>query len=293
MKRLGVSKENVVARGAARYKDLLYLALYDKKLQKKSVPHTRLGSVDEGELARVCDLRWRAAGMCVVKQPSEKLVVVSADGRVFTYVGGAEGEEQIPGVRDLRGCASVGGSAYAYGMNREVFHRAGEGAWTPMHAPGARAGEIAGFEALDGFAAGDLYAAGWEGEIWRYGDGAWSKCASPVGVILSAVCCTGDGQVYACGQSGTLVRGRGEKWQALKTDGVPEDLWDVRWFGGALYVASMSALYRWVEGKLVAVDFGSDPPTTFHKLTDAEGVLWSIGERSVASFDGTSWRRWE
>ncbi|GEN11918.1 hypothetical protein SAMN05443572_113208 [Myxococcus fulvus] len=292
MASLGVSKENLLSRGAARFKDLVYLALQDKKLHKKEVAHTRLGSIDEGELANVKDLPWRAAGMCVAKQPTEKLVVVSGDGQVFTYVGGKEGTEQIPKPHELRGCTRIAGHAYGFGMNREVFRREGDGRWRAMHAPQVQGEQLAGFEALDGFTEHDLYAAGWEGEVWHWDSGAWTQCPSPTRVILSALCCAGDGQVYAGGQSGTLLRGRGPDWTLLEAGG-SDDIWDLRWFMGRLYVATLSALYVLDGESLVAVDFGREKPKSAYKLTDAEGVLWAIGQKNIFSFDGAKWRRWE
>jgi hypothetical protein len=232
--------------------------------------------------------------MCFVRKPAEKLVAVSGDGKVFTYVGGQEGSEKIRDAFDLRACAAIDGHAYACGMNREVFLRAGEGKWTAMHAPGADGDDdIAGFEAIDGFGADDLYAVGWEGEIWHWQSGAWTQGPSPVNVVLSGVCCAGDGNVYACGQSGTLLRGRGQDWDVLETDGLIDDFWDLRWFMGRLYVASMSALYELQGDVLVPVDFGPDAPDSCYKLTDAEGVLWSVGQQNICSFDGAAWRRWE
>jgi hypothetical protein len=40
-----------------------------------------------------------------------------------------------------------------------------------------------------------------------------------------------------------------------------------------------------------AVDFGDDTPSTCHRLTSAEGVLWSVGAEDLFSFDGTTWQR--
>ena len=293
-RRLGLSKENLISRGAARFKDLVYLALQDKKLLKKDMAHTRLGSVDEGEVANVKDLTWRAAGICVARKPSEKLIVVSGDGQVFTYVGGQESGEKVREAFDLRACAAIDGYAYACGMNREVFRRGGEGKWTAMHAPAVEGDDdVAGFEAIDGFGADDIYAAGWEGEVWHWQGSAWAQAPSPVNVVLSGVCCAGDGNVYACGQAGTLLRGRGQDWEVLETEGLIDDFWDLRWFMGRLYVASMSALYELQGDVLVPVDFGRDAPDSCYKLTDAEGVLWSVGQQNICSFDGAAWRRWE
>jgi hypothetical protein len=292
MPRLGISKSNLVSRGAAKFHDLLYLALRDRKLHKRLITHTRIGGIDQGELAALEDLTWNAVGMCVVKLPTERLVVVSADGIVRSYGGGKEFDEQIQGPSDLRACATIDGYAFVCGMGREVFVRRGEGMWTSMHAPSSAA-DIVGFEAIAGFSKDELYAVGWEGEIWRFAKGKWTDCGSPVNVVLSGVCCAPDGTVFACGQKGALVRGKKDGWEVLTTQGLEEDFWDLRWFEGKLYVASMGYLYLLDGDQLVPVEFGMDPPSSFYRLTDADGVLWSMGQEAILSFDGKSWQRWD
>lgn len=293
MPKLGISKGNLVSRAAARSSELLYLALQDRKLNKKAVAHTRVGGIDHGELASAADLPWRAVGMCFAREPAQKLVMVSGDGKVFTYIAGNEGTELIVDPIDLRNCVTIDGHAYACGMGRQVFFRMGEGKWLPMHAPSASDEEVVGFECLAGFSAQELYAVGWEGEVWRCENGRWSDCNSPVNVVLSAVCCVPDGSVYACGQQGTLLRGRGDEWQCVITEDLEDDLWDLRWFNGKLYVASMSYLYILEGDRLSPVEFDIEPPSSFYKLTDAEGVLWSVGQETILSFDGKHWERWD
>ena len=294
MPKLGLTKDNLISRGAARTSELVYLAMQDRKLHKKSVPHTRIGGIYQGQVVGAADLAWRAAAMCVVRKPSEKLVVVSESGEVFTYVGGVESAERLDqDVRQIRGCSTIAGMAYACGMSRQVYRRAAEGKWTPMHAPADEGDEITGFEAIDGFSEQDLYAVGWQGEVWHCAKGRWERQSSPVNIILSAVCAAGDKLVYACGQSGTLIRGRAGAWEQINTDGVVDDLWDVRWFEGKLYVASMSTLYVLFPDGLHPVDFGKEAPRSCYKLTDAQGVLWSVGQENVFSFDGKAWTRWD
>jgi len=289
---LGISKANLISRGAARYADLVYLALRDKKLHKKGIAHTRLGSIDAGELAAVADLTWACVGMCVAKSPEEMLVDVGPEGTVFAYVGGKQSKEQIAKAKDLRACTSIGGLPHACGMNRQVFVRVGANQWRPMNAPESSS-DVAGFEAIDGFDTNEIYAVGWEGEIWRCVGGNWTNCQSPVNVILSGVCCAPDKNVYACGQQGTLLRGRNEAWEILTTPDLDDDLWDVHWFDGKLYAASMSYLYTLDGDRLVPVNFGIEPPASFYRLTDADGVLWSVGQEAILSFDGAKWERWD
>ncbi len=293
MTKLGMTKEIFFSRGAARFKDLVYLSLVDKKLRKKNIAHTRLAGIDAGEIANVNDLTWTACGMCVVKHPVEKLVVVSGNGDVYTYVGGTHGAEKIPEPKDLRACSTIDGFAFACGMGREVYCREDDGKWSAMPAPKGDGKNVVGFEAIAGFNRRDLYAAGWQGEIWHYNGRKWTTIDSPVNVILTGVSCAENGLVYICGQTGTLLCGRNDKWEIIETDGLIDDFWDIRWFNGQLYVASMTALYELNGNSLVLVNFGADAPDSCYKLTAAEGVLWSIGQENIFSFDGKAWRQWD
>ncbi len=55
----------------------------------------------------------------------------------------------------------------------------------------------------------------------------------------------------------------------------------------------MTDLFTLEGNALVPVDFGEIGTPTCYNLTTAEGVLWSIGRDDVASFDGTTWRRYD
>jgi hypothetical protein len=232
--------------------------------------------------------------MCVVKKPAEKLVAVSPDGQVFTSVSGKRVREQIsPKPFDLRYCGAIAGYAYACGMNRQVYRRAGETDWRPMHAPESKKGDVSGFEAIDGFGEQELYAVGWEGEIWQLTKKKWVERSSPVNVILTGVECAGNDVVYICGQNGTLLSGRNDEWEVLEQQDLEDDFWDLCWFKKKLYVASMSYLYQLEGTELVPVEFGKDAPDSCYKLTEAGGVLWSVGQEDLFSYDGKTWTRWD
>jgi hypothetical protein len=294
MTKFDFSKKSLYSRGAARLHDLLYLSMKDRQLSRRSVLHSRLIAIDAGEWAPLADVTWATAGMCVVKKPAEKLVVVSPKGDVYTYVGGQATTEAIkPEPFELRNCSAIGGQAYACGMKRQVYRRAAEDRWSSVGAPEGDGRKVTGFEAIAGFNQKDIYAVGWEGAIWQRRDENWLERASPVNVILTGVCCAPDKYVYVCGQNGTVLRGRDERWTVLEQEDLEDDFWDVCWFAGKLYVASMSSLYELKASKLLPVDFGKDVPKSCYKLTEAEGVLWSIGQESLYSFDGKKWTRWD
>ncbi|HEX7664891.1 MAG TPA: hypothetical protein VF407_10280 [Polyangiaceae bacterium] len=90
-----------------------------------------------------------------------------------------------------------------------------------------------------------------------------------------------------------LLRGRDDDWKTIATKGVKDDLWDLCWFGDELYVSSMSTLYVLQGDALAPVDYGQKAPGSAYRLSEAQGVLWSLGQQSLLSFDGKTWQRWE
>lgn len=286
-----ISQTTLFIDGAARFNDLIYIVGMDRGLHDKDVAHSRFIGFDQGNFGHNGDRNWSSVAVCVVKQPAEKLIAVGHDGEVFTYVGGVANDERIqPEPMALRNLGVIDGLAYACGMNREVFRRDGENHWTPISAPGST--ETSGFEAIDGFSANELYAVGWNGEIWQRTDNTWTSHSGLTNLILTAVCCAGNQSVYACGQNGTLIQGRNEAWQLVELNGFSQDFWDIHWFDGQLFLATMQKLYTYDDANgLLPVDFGDDAPTSCYRLTSAEGVLWSVGSDDVFSFDGQQWLR--
>jgi cellulase/cellobiase CelA1 len=199
----------------------------------------------------------------------------------------------------LRGVRRIGSHIYVVGMDRQAYRREGPKHWQSVGPPSWRqrgrqppgAADVKGFEAVDGFSESDIYAVGWDGEIWNYDDRKWQPLPSPAKEVLVDVCCAGDGMVYACGREGLLVRGRARSWEVIKLRGMTQDIWSLAWFNGRLYLSTMSRVFT-LEGKaLAAVGFGSDTPKTCHRLSVGDGVLWSIGAKDVFTFDGTKWTR--
>jgi hypothetical protein len=287
-------KSREFIRGAARFDDLIYVISRDNDLVSQDIPHSSVVAIDQDLWADAMDSEWNATAIAIARQPSERAVLVGEDGDVRTYVGGVTTDEAIrPAPVLIRNARTIDGQVYACGMKRQVYRRTGEGRWGDISAPVAAATEAAGFEAIDGYGANDLYAVGWAGEIWQYDGRAWHERNSPTNVILTAVCCAANGKVYAAGQGGTLVAGRDDAWETVALDGdVTVDIWDLCWYHGKLYVATMTALYTLNGHALVPVEFGKARPATCYSLSTTGDVLWSVGLRDVVSFNGTKWRKY-
>ena len=279
-------------KAAARFKDMLYIAATNDEFVKKEIKHSVFLCVDAGQWFNVGNSEWQTAGVCVVKAPSERFVAISEDGDVFTSVAGNDRAESIaPAPSALAAVSTIDGYAHACGMRRQVYVRTGEGQWQAISAPAPKPGVTAGFEAICGYSRQDIYAVGWEGEIWQRSAGNWIQHDSPVNLILTGASCADDGYVYACGQSGTLIKAQNDQWAVIEHELTQEDFWDIHAFGGRVYAASYAGLFEIKDDSVQAVDFGDDAPKTCHRLTSAEGILWSVGAEDIFSFDGNAWHR--
>ena len=288
------AKGREYVRGAASRRDFVYILSKGKVLLRDSIAHTSIIGSEAGAWVSVEDTDWDSTAITIARAPAAKIVVIGEDGDVVAFGGGKLTEETIePAPVLIRHARTIEGHAYACGMKRQVYQRTGEGRWTDVSAPAPKPKEEVGFEAIDGYSGKEIYAVGWKGEIWQYNGKKWTNRGSPTSVILTAVCCAGDGVVYAAGQQGVMVRGREDEWELIEwADDVSDDLWDLCWFKKKLYVSTMMGLYTLEGDTLAPVEFDVGIGT-FYSLTTAEDVLWSIGRDDIASFDGTNWRRYD
>jgi len=288
--------------GAIRRRDFGYLAASADAHIKKRVARSVIMACSKGKFGPA-ELADRCVGVAVARHPIEQGVFVGEAGNVFAMGSNDQHAEVIgagkssPKIRGPLRCArAIEGKVYAAGMDRQVYVRQDRDEWIALdHGARRRKGDkaVIGFEGIDGFRADALYAVGWNGEIWRFGGKRWSRVGSPTDRVLTNVCCAGDGNVYACGRDGVLVRGRGGEDEDCRiiAPKTKEDLWGLAWYRDRLYVASLRAVYTLDGDALKVVDFGADVPATCHHLAAGDGKLWSIGPKDVMEFDGKKWCR--
>lgn len=289
--------------GMVRNRDVVYLLLSNDELAKEKVPHCLPVLWHKGKWLRGDQVQydWLAAAAVVVYHPKEQLCAVGEYGQVLLMGSGDTHEETIGSGKDspdgrgpLRGARTIGKEVYAVGMDRQVYRREAPNRWVAFDQgarPKAGSKKVVGFESVDGFSTKEIYAVGWDGEIWRCDGKKWAAVDSPTNVVLTRVCCAGDGQAYACGRRGLLLRGRNDSWEVLEHESTTEDLWDLCWFEDRLYLSSTRAVFTLEGDALKPVKFGKDAPGTCGRLSAADGVLWSVGAKDVMAFDGKKWSR--
>jgi hypothetical protein len=222
-------------------------------------------------------------------------------GRVFQSFKGSYGTETIDPTGqgaersgDFLDLRQIGERMYACGMSRQVYRREGDNRWARADQGTVQpAGtlDIAGFTSMDGAEESDFYAVGFGGEIWRCHNGAWAQMDSPTNVVLQCVRMIAPDRLYACGQSGVILRGSGNRWKAVDAGKIEEDLWGIQLFKDSVYIASERAIYQLDKNDVPRpIKTGLAKGCTYRHLHANDGVMWSFGSKNVAwTDDGKKW----
>jgi hypothetical protein len=285
--------------GCAPFHDLIFFAKSVDELDEADEPNSSFLFIDGAKTERFATaMAWPAVAMATAKPDGEQRVVcaIGPGGELW------EGLPSVPshihgdiGIGDVswRHMALIDGQFYACGMDRTVAVRTGPLKWKDMSAPPAKDDKLViGFECIDGFSAKDLYAVGWQGEIWHRKGTKWRQIDSPVSATLNAVCCAEDGVVYAVGDNGVMLKGRDDTWTEIDT-GLEDNLQDVRDFEGKVYVVTDFDIYELADDTLELVDLADDEETgtCLHLLKAADGLV-SLGQKDVFKLQaGGQWQR--
>jgi len=290
-------QESTFLAGCAPFHDLCFVAKQLDELAAQQVNNSTFLVLDGGAWTKFPEsVGWPAVAAATIKPPGQRraLVFIGADKDVWEI--DTETLQQTDGeMREARfalaSLAAIDNVVFACGMGREVLRRDAPGVWQRIGPPlGEHEPGIIGFEDMAGFSTGEMYAVGWQGEIWLCHQGAWHRIDSPVSANLNAVCCTPDGWVYAVGDEGTVLRGRGEVWSVLDT-GRQENLQDVCFFEGNVFVASDFRILC-LDGDALVPDTrfsGPARPTSCLRLLAGEDGVISMGPKDLYLFRGGQW----
>jgi hypothetical protein len=239
-------------------------------------------------------------GLAVAPGPGDvpTLLVMYSSGRVDVFRGDASSSETIaspPQLRTLRDLRAVGASTFAVGMSRQVYRRSRAGVWTPYddgarHQPGSFL-DIRGFNSIHGLDERDMFAVGFDGEIWRCCEGKWTPVDSPTNVMLNVVEVVRPDVAFACGLMGTLLRGQGDAWRPIEHEATEESFVGMASFQGRLYLSDGDTVFLLENDEsLTPVDFGEGQSREVGHLHAAHGALWAFGPRLIMrTTDGANW----
>jgi len=287
----------VIRTAIVRRPDLGFIYACDPKLEAEEVPHTIIFKWKAGTFIKG-DCEYDAHTVCAIEKPEPSLVDASGPG--FYTINARSGkitsdifqDSQPPPkkrrIGGIRSVAEIQGKAYAVGLRGMVYRLDKVRLWQRID---EGLPETFNIQASHGFQSSDIYAVGRFGQLWQYNGEAWRHRELPTNVNLTSVKCAEDGNVYVAGHAGVLLRGRLDKWDVIDHKATNDDIWDVEWFDGKLFVSTFKNVYRLNGKDLEPINFGTDKPKSCYQLSAANGVMWSNGEFDVMSFDGRTWTR--
>jgi hypothetical protein len=245
--------------------------------------------------------------LAITKYPTEKAVVVSMHGGVIVLGAGPgsgmeqkipHGRDDLPMYTNVSGITSINGYVYAVGGWRAVAKRVDANQWVAVHdrktlpKPRSNGGlATGGFRAISGFSEDDLYCVGDDGDVWRFDGVRWHHCALPTNMDLWSVYCADDGYVYIGGASGSVIKGRGDKWKIIYKGEFSLPFKDVVWFEDRLWCTSDHGLWTVHKDKLTAPELPAGVTACSGNLSAGYGKLLLAGMGGATVYDGKHWER--
>jgi hypothetical protein len=274
-----------------------------EEMENKEMPH--------GFLAILKDKTWS-----IFLEDMDIISITAGKGSLARHVGylatdgrlaineptGARNEHVHKGkngpgkLRPMSEIRVIGDYFIAVGMRRQVYRRKLlKGTWARFDEGvllDEKSLEIAGFLSVDGANNNELYAVGYQGEIWLRTAKEWQPLKSPVTTRLECVRCGADGSVLICGENGVVLKGNQKQWQLVDAKGISNTLKSAAQFKGQWYVADEEGgLYIIKEdGIYIEPEFAKLKATT-GSLSSTDTALLSVGETDIVLFDGKKWTR--
>jgi hypothetical protein len=269
----------------------------DPKLERRKQPHAFIFLWDNGKIERG-DCNYDAHSVCLIDKPAEGTVDVSEAGYytadtqddrvtqdIFANSSPSPKEKRARGIRSVH---EIGGYAHAIGIRGMVYRLDELDRWTRIDEglPNTFDGQ-----AIHGFSGSELFAVGMKGDVWYFDGKVWSRQDIPTNANLTSVKCTPDGTVYIGGHAGILIRGQRNQWSLIDHSEMDEDIWDLEWFHGRLFVSTLDGLFVLQDNHLRPVAYGKQTPKSTYQLSTYGDVMWSNGENDIMEFDGKTWTR--
>lgn len=267
------------------------------ELFEQGEPNAVLAWLEMGKLQSIA-VEWNACSVAVRPSPSPSALYLGEFGEIVRFDGSSFHEQaRIAGVEQqgpLRSIKEIDPQyTIAVGTALQVYRSGDWVSWTPERIPILASESLAdlGIESICGFSANEAYAVGWDGLLCCRRRSGWYRIDSPTNVDLYDVICADDGFVYACGDEGTLLKGRENSWKLLEQEVTREKLWGLTYFAGRIFISSMHLLYELIDDQLMVVAAPDDGlfPSSTYRLSTAGGVLWSAGTKELYEFDGERW----
>jgi len=287
--------------GSPISRDTGLLALSIDALFDEREPHSLL-VIKNKTSARSILVPSNCCDIAIVK--SEGIVngfFLCEDGSLWKYNGSdIESFESvnIKGIPELfRSQVIVNGTThYVAGGGNTVYYKDGKKPWANFEIGTAKEIEqykYTGFEKVLSSNDGVVYLFGWQGLGYVFYRGKASLMDLPIGVDIYDAVLAEDGTVYACGDKGVVIFGRGvDNWGVISNQITDDKLWGICAYNGKIILCSSSCIYEIVDGEVRALAYSklSEVPASTYKLKSCRDCVWSIGTKQLVQYDGVDWR---
>ncbi len=267
------------------------------------------------------DLPWRTISVTAFVPESGDLwwtCTLSEEGEVSFQGRDGVSSEKIPGAgvfsSDSQGWGymsdlqQIGDHLYACGFNGQVYRRNGPNNWVHMdkgilqpkemvdgnyspaviNGPHERAIYLAGCIQQPYY---PVRASFWDGSIWR------DLVLPEVADRITAIHVESESRIWMCGENGTLLLGNAvDGFKSLSTTDDNQLFLSICGYKGKIYLGTLQGPYCYDPARpqagITKVKTGLSPELIDGNIVDkAQNVLWSIGNKDIARFDGKSWSR--
>lgn len=278
----------------------VYVSSINEELEEQKMNHAVIYRWLNGSWAQK-PVFASISGMVGIESEKFSLLNMGINGEVteFTFPGerteyvdqSPEGPSSLVHLRCIR---KIANTIVVAGMTRRVYKRERANQWIAIdedvYVPRSERTTSVGFNSIDGISAGDIYAVGYQGEIWHLKETQWRKEVSPTNLSLNVVRIFSDNTVYAAGMLGTILKRDDSKWKVIQQNLTSKDFLGIAVFQGNVYFSNFDGVFMLDSECLTMVDMGFSVPKTTAYLDSNDEVIWSVGEKHLLySENGINW----
>jgi hypothetical protein len=242
---------------------------------------------------------WALIGM---SQEGDVELSFAEDVRTEKILGAGVWSPDAGGWGYVSGLKQIGAHLYACGSGGQVYKRVCDNKWehmdegliqAPKSDPKILLAKIDGISESEIYVVGSISAEGFPGRMYLWDGRSWRRVPLPTSERLTNLYVQDAETVWACGANGTLLRGnRHEGFRNVSQVTDNQLFYSITEFQGRIYLGSNLGPFYWDGSDIKPVQTNLSPPLRdASKVDSCKGVLWYVGEKDIACFDGSKWER--
>jgi hypothetical protein len=304
-------------------KDIIYLSGARDSWDHEEDPHRSL-LIDYNEKYPdpwvFTKIKWQNAAQLRFNDKTESFAVfMDREGQTVLFRIGGEGglaedisdaglyRDDSAGYGHMAQLRQIGEHLYACGYGGQVYKREGPDHWVHMdkellqkidEQESLSPNDINGPHESAIYLVGSVFSAGMPAFLYFWNGKDWRKIEVPGAAgYLTCICVESESRIWLCGQNGTLLVGNADDgFKSFSTDDEDMDFLSVTVFEGKVYMGSTLEMYIFDPDRpgdgIRPFKTSLEPALKEVFFVEAkDGVLWVVGSKDLARFDGNEWKR--